>query len=188
MRTAFHTVAAIAVSLASCTDGEAWKRIAKASDSLAGTLNVYRHELRWADSARHAKLSREFELYTAFISARIDTVDPAEERLLRSYYSAGRDLRTFEANRKKLVPAIDKSIEQIGRLGDDARNHAGDRALLGRRLDGERQRASELIAAARSQRSMLDSALLRLAADRPGVEALVRRHNHGELPFAETGS
>jgi hypothetical protein len=171
-----------AVVFSACTQNGEWQQLAKSCDSLCGSLAEVRREFVSPDTIIFRNMAGEFARYSDFVTNRTDTVEKSEADVLRVYYQAGRDLQASIQNRRKVSEALTVSITQLGKLADDARNHAGSAKGLSEALANERKRAAEVMAAARSQKILASAAAESLRGYRHAVEAIIRKYNDGELP------
>jgi hypothetical protein len=166
-----------------CGKTDIYAEKSKTLDSLSGAVNSVVRELEKTDTITLRKYLARFEYYQQFIRQNIDdTIGKNEADNLRHFYTSGKNLENYAANRYVILARASLINSQLLKLAMDIQSQAISTDQLPVYTSNEKNEVGKLIEAAYHQQKIFYSGMEEFRNSLNGVELLIRSRNHGELP------
>lgn len=166
-----------------CSNQAIYKQTAHACDSLNGALSLAKNQLLSTDSTLLKKAIARSKEYQDFISQHVgDTLSKSEADQLQKMLQSADKLQAFTENKYLLSERMSFVSSQLANLGADAEKKASAEEIIQGYYQREQLQVQLLLKYAAEQMSLYQTSLADFKSALPGVEALIRKRNRGELP------
>lgn len=179
----FITAVATGIVFGSCGKSHDYDASVKQLDSLKVVMEESLSGFASLDSAKYADALSKEVTYTAFIQMNVtDTISRQEALMLQELHTAGKAFRGFLSSRRSLIDDARISASQLKKLSADLASGAVDSRVAIQYISQERQEAERIIHLLKLNTEVLRSEMEDYTRSLPGIEALVKAHNNGQLP------
>lgn len=176
-------VLALLFVLSACSDQAVYKHTAHAADSLNGALNLAKQQLLLSDTIVLKKAITKFKEYSSFVELHVsDTLTKVEADNLQKFTQSGKQLEAFEMNRVVLAERANLISTQLVKLSTDSEKKANSAEVLQAYYSKELAQAQLVMSTSSQQLAIFQAALSDFKSALPGMDALIRKRNRGELP------